>query len=90
MSGRFTNTNARAVLVALKDGEAMERAVQALAHYRYTAHGAPVAPEGHPREWRSWLLEINSAELPSICDHISDGDIVAIEPVEDRIRSELH
>ncbi len=90
MSNEFTNNGAKAVLVTLKDGGAMERAMQALANHRYTVHGAPVAPEGHPREWKSWLLEINAAELASICDNISDGDIVAVKPVEGRVRSELH
>ena len=77
-------------VVALKDGVAMERAMQALANYRYTARGEPVAPEGHPREWKSWLLEINSAEFESIRDHVDDGDIVAIKPVNETVRYELH
>ena len=72
-------------VVALKDGVAMERAMQALANYRYTARSEPVGPEGHPREWKSWLLEINSAEFESIRDHVDDGDIVAIKPVNEQL-----
>ena len=60
-------------LVTLKDGGAMERAMGALARYRYAANGEPVAPEGHPREWKKWLLEINSAEIETIRDHVDDG-----------------
>jgi hypothetical protein len=41
----------------------------------------PVAPEGHPREWSRWLLEINSAEFEAIHDHVDDGDIVDMKPV---------
>ena len=77
-------------VVALKDGVAMERAMLALANYRYTARSEPVAPEGHPREWKCWLLEINSAEFESIRDHVDDGDIVAIKPVNETVRYELH
>ena len=43
--------------------------------------GLPVAPEGHPREWSRWLLEINSAEFEAIHDHVDDGDIVDMKPV---------
>jgi hypothetical protein len=68
-------------MITLKDGGAMERAMGALAKYRYTAVGEPVAPEGHPREWSCWLLEIASAEFEAIHDHIDDGDIVAVKPV---------
>ena len=60
-------------VVTLKDGGAMERAMGALARYRYTANGEPVAPAGHPREWKKWLLEINSAEIETIRDHVDDG-----------------
>jgi hypothetical protein len=56
-------------MITLKDGGAMERAMGALAKYRYTAGGEPVAPEGHPREWSRWLLEINSAEFEAIHDN---------------------
>jgi len=69
-------------VVTLKDGRAMERAMGALAKYRYNARGEPVAPEGHPQEWKKWLLEINSAEFEAIRDHTYDGDIVDIKPVE--------
>jgi hypothetical protein len=55
--------------------------VRALAKYRYTAGGEPVAPEGHPREWSRWLLEINSAEFEAVHDHVDDGDIVDMKPV---------
>ena len=68
-------------VVTLKDGGAMERAMEALAKYRYAAGGEPVAPEGHPREWNKWLLEINSAEVDAIRGHVDDGDIVDIKPV---------
>ena len=68
-------------VVTLKDGRAMERAMGALAKYRYPAGGERVAPEGHPREWSRWLLEINSAELEAIHDHVYDGDIIGVKPV---------
>ncbi len=68
-------------VVTLKDGGAMERAMGALAKYRYTAGNEHVAPEGHPREWKKWLLEINSAEVQAIRDHDNEGDIVDIKPV---------
>ena len=77
-------------IVTLRDGDAMERAMQALAAHRYKASGEPVAPEGHPKQWKSWLLEINSAELASICDHVDSGDIIAIKPVDGQAKSELH
>jgi hypothetical protein len=67
-------------IVTLKNGDAMERAMGALAKYRYTARGETVVPEGHPREWKKWLLEINSAEIEAIRDHVEDGDIVDIKP----------
>lgn len=68
-------------IVTLKDGNAMERAMAALAKYRYTAGGERAAPEGHPREWRNWLLEIDSAELEAVRDHVADGDVVDIKPI---------
>lgn len=68
-------------IVTLRDGGAMERAMSALAKHRYTAGGEPVVPEGHPREWKSWLLEINSTEFEAIRDHVNDGDIVDVKPV---------
>ena len=77
-------------VVTLKDGGAMDRAMRALANHRYRASGESVAPEGHPREWKSWLLEITSAELASICDEIDAEDIVAVKPVGDLIKSGLH
>ena len=64
-----------------KDGDAMERAMAALANYRYAPGGEPTAPEGHPREWGRWLLEINSAEFDAIHDHVEDGDIVDMKPI---------
>jgi hypothetical protein len=88
----FVNKQARCEMrcvVTLTDGSAMERAVEALAKYPY-AGGEPVAPEGHPREWKRWLLEINSAELEAIRDHVNDGDIVDIKPVNETAISELH
>jgi hypothetical protein len=69
-------------VVTLKDGSAMERAMGALAKYRYTAAGELVAPEGHPQEWKKWLLEIDSAEFEAIRGHTHDGDIVDIEAVQ--------
>ena len=59
----------------------MERAMGALAKYRYVVSGERVAPEGHPREWSHWLLEINSAELQAIYDHVYEGDIIGVNPV---------
>ncbi len=76
-------------VVTLKDGGAMERAMGALAKYRYAAGGEAVAPEGHPREWKTWLLEINSAEVGAIRDHVDDGDIVDVEPVNEFARPEV-
>ncbi len=77
-------------VVTLKDGSAMERAMGALARYRYTASSEPVAPEGHPWEWKKWLLEINSAEIEAIRDHVDDGDIVDIKPVNEPASSSVH
>jgi hypothetical protein len=69
-------------VITLKDGAAMERAMGALARYRYAARGEPVAPEGHPSEWHKWLLEVDSAEIGAIRDHVAEGDIVDIKPRE--------
>jgi hypothetical protein len=69
-------------VLTLKDGNAMERAMKALAKYRYAARGEPVAPEGHPKEWHKWQLEIDSAEIEAIRGHVDEGDILAIEPRE--------
>jgi hypothetical protein len=77
-------------VVTLKDGDAMERAMGALAKYRYAAGGDFVAPEGHPREWKKWLLEINSTEIEAIRDHVDDGDIVDIKPVGESASSRVH
>ena len=62
-------------MITLKNGRAMERAMGALAKYRYTAGGEPVAPE-HPREWSRWLLEINSAEFEAIHDNVGASVLV--------------
>ncbi|MBP2432154.1 hypothetical protein ABIF38_003160 [Bradyrhizobium japonicum] len=70
-------------VVTLKDGGAMERAMSALAKYKYTAGGEPVAPEGHPREWKEWLLEIDAAEFAAINDHVDDGDVVDVRPISE-------
>lgn len=77
-------------VVTLKNSDAMERAAEALAKYRYAAACEPVAPEGHPREWKQWLLEINSAEFAAIRDHVNDGDIVEVRPVSEAVSSEYH
>ncbi len=77
-------------VVTLKDGGAMERAMGALAKYRYTASGEPVVPEGRPREWKNWLLEVNAAEIGAIRDHIEQGDIIDIKPVTELTSSEVH
>ncbi len=77
-------------VVNLKDGPAMERAMAALAKYRYTVPGEPVAPEGHPREWKNWLLEINSAELAAIREHVDDGDILGVKSISTAATSALH
>ncbi|AWO91582.2 hypothetical protein HUW42_22345 [Bradyrhizobium diazoefficiens] len=77
-------------IVELKDGSAMERAMGALAKYRYRSEGEPVAPEGRPREWKTWLLEINSAEFEAIRDHVNNGDIVGIKPINEAAGAELH
>jgi hypothetical protein len=77
-------------VVTLKNGEAMERAMGALARYGYTAGGEPVAPEGHPRAWRKWLLEINSAEIATIRDHADHGDIIDVRPVNEPASSSIH
>jgi hypothetical protein len=73
-------------LVTLKDGGAMERAMAALAKYRYTASGEPVAPEGDPRDWKNWLLEINSAEFDAIRDHVDAGDVLELEPCRVQVK----
>jgi hypothetical protein len=49
--------------------------------------GEPVAPEGHPREWSRWLLEINSAEFEAIHDNVDDDDIVDVKPVNEPVSS---
>jgi hypothetical protein len=67
----------------------MERAMGALAKYRYAAGGESVAPEGHPREWNKWILEINSAEVEAIRCHVDDGDIVGINPVNEPASSKV-
>jgi hypothetical protein len=77
-------------LVTLKDGNAMERAMGALAKYGYSADGEPVAPSGHPREWSRWLLEIDSAEFATIRDHVDDGDIVDMKPVSEQASPAIH
>ncbi len=77
-------------IVTLRDGGAMERAMGALARYKYTAGGEPVAPEGHPQEWSNWLLEINASELEAIRDHVDAGDIVDVRPITDTGSFRLH
>jgi hypothetical protein len=77
-------------VLTLKDGSAMERAMGALAKYRYSTSGEPVAPEGHPREWSRWLLEINSAELAAIRDHVKADDIVDMRPLSEPVSSRIH
>jgi len=77
-------------VVTLKDGSAMERAMGALEKYRYTARGELVAPEGHPRDWKKWLLEINSAEIEAIRDHVDDGDIIDVKPVNEPGTTSIH
>jgi hypothetical protein len=77
-------------LVTLKDGDAMERAMGALAKYRYTVGGEQIVPSGYPKEWNKWLLEINSAEFETIRDHVDDGDIVDMKPVSERASSAIH
>lgn len=77
-------------VITLKDGAAMERAMGALAKYRYTTGGELVVPEGHPEAWNRWLLEINSAEFEAIRDHVNRGDIVDLKPVNEPASSEIH
>ena len=77
-------------VVTLKDGGAMERAMKALAKYRYTVGGEQIVPSGHPKEWSRWLLEIDSAEFETIRDYVNDGDIVDMKPVNERASSEIH
>jgi hypothetical protein len=55
----------------------------ALARDSFTANDEPVAPERHPREWKKWFLEINSAEIETIRDHVDDGDIIDVKPVNE-------
>ena len=64
---------------ALKDGDAMERAVRALAKCRYAAPGDAVASGGHPKERHDWLLETASAEAGAILDHVDDGGVLGIQ-----------
>jgi len=77
-------------VVTLRDGGAMERAMGALAKYRYSARGESVAPEARPREWKKWLLEINAAEIEAIREHVDDGDIVDIKPVNEPASFSIH
>ena len=77
-------------VVTLKDGGAMERAMGALARDSFTANDEPVAPERHPREWKKWLLEINSVEIGTIRDHVDDGDIIDVKPVNESASSSVH
>ena len=77
-------------VITLKNGGAMERATAALAKYRYHAGGDPVAPEGHPMEWTSWILEIDSSELDTIRDHVNEGDIVDLKPVSEPMSFAVH
>ena len=77
-------------VVTLKDADAMERAMGALAKYRYTAGDEQIAPAGHPQEWSKWLLEIDSAELDTIRDHVNDDDIVDMKLVNEQASAEIH
>jgi hypothetical protein len=58
--------------------------------WRSIDSGEQIAPSGHPREWSRWLLEIDSAEFETIRDHVDDGDIVDMKPVNERASSEIH
>jgi hypothetical protein len=77
-------------LIILRNGGAMERAAAALAKFRYHAGGDPVAPEGHPSEWKNWLLEIDSAELDTVREHVDEGDIVDMKPVSEPASFQVH
>lgn len=77
-------------VITLKNSSAMERATQALAKYRYHARGESAAPEGDPKEWGNWLLEIDTTELETIRDHVDEGDILEMKPVNEAASSELH
>lgn len=77
-------------VVTLKDADAMERAMGALAKYNYTAGDEQIAPAGHPKEWSKWLLEIDSTELDTIRDHVNLGDIVDTQLVNEQASSQLH
>lgn len=77
-------------VIILRDGVAMERAAAALARYGYHAGGDPVAPEGHPGEWKNWLLEIDSADLDTVREHVDEGDIVDMKPISEPASSEVH
>jgi len=77
-------------VVTLKDGDAMERAMGALAKYGYTAGDEQIAPAGHPKEWSKWLLEIDSAELETIRDHVDAGDIIDTKLVNEQASTEIH
>ena len=61
----------------------------ALARDSFTANDEPVAPERHPREWKKWFLEINSAEIETIREHVDDGDI-DVKPVNEPAGCSLH
>ena len=77
-------------VIRLRDSGAMERAAAALAKYQYHASGEPVAPEAHPQDWSNWLLEIDSAELQAIRDHVREGDIVETKPIHEPADFGLH
>jgi len=77
-------------VVTLKDGDAMERAMGALAKYRYTVGDEQIAPAAHPKQWSKWLLEIDSAELETIRDHVDAGDIVDTKLINEQASAGIH
>ncbi len=77
-------------VLTLRNADAMERAMAALATYRYVTHGEPVAPNGHPTEWSSWVLEIDPAELKAIRDHVLVGDIIDLRPADEPATTQVH
>ena len=76
-------------VVIPKNGDATERAMGTAARYKYSAAGKPVA-RGTSRGVEKWLLEVNSAEVETIGDHVGDGDIVNIKPINEPANSSVH
>ena len=65
----------------------MERAMAALAKFRYCASGEPVAPEGHPQDRRKRPLEINSADQQATVFADLLADLRELEQLQERVKA---